>query len=187
MLWLQCMIIVISIYNPPNNFFGLSLDKTDHVIQNRTMVIRRYPPSDLISVVWFYFDGIKAKKRASVQAKLLIGHGKQKNTFCRSQWRKKLKRWLTIPHKETQKIHKICRNDLRAFALRNYSEGYKINKPFSGLLVHRRIMPSAERLSSKFHSCPRSFASRPTVHFSDNLSALGIILRYTSRRKGFIH
>ena len=26
-------------YNPPNNFFGLSLDKTDHMIQNRTMVI----------------------------------------------------------------------------------------------------------------------------------------------------
>ena len=44
-------------------------------------------------------------------------------------------------------------------------------------------MPKAERLSSKFHSCPRSFASGPTVHFSDNLSALDIILRYTSRRK----
>ena len=28
----------------------------------------------------------------SVQAKLLIGHGKQKNTFCRSQWRKKIKK-----------------------------------------------------------------------------------------------
>ena len=40
---------------------------------------------------------------------------------------------------------------------------------------------------SKFHSCPRSFASRPTVHFSDNLSASVIILRYTSRRKGFIY
>ena len=78
-------------------------------------------------------------------------------------------------------FHKICRNDLRAFALRNNSEGYKINKLLSGLLVHRRIMPSAERLSLKFHSCPRIFASRRTVHFSDNLSALRIILRYTSR------
>ena len=37
--------------NPSINFCGLSLDKTDHVIQNRTMVIRRYRPSDLISVV----------------------------------------------------------------------------------------------------------------------------------------
>ena len=35
--------------------------------------------------------------------------------------------------------------------------------------------------TSKFYSCPRSFPSRPTVHFSDNLSALGIILRYTSK------
>ena len=71
---------------------------------------------------------------------------------------------------EIKKIHKICRDDLRAFALRNYSEGYKINKPLFGLLVYRRLMPSAKRLSSKFHSCPWSFASRPTVHFSDNLS-----------------
>ena len=34
--------------------------------------LSRYPPSDLISVVWFYFDGIKVNKRASVQAKFLI-------------------------------------------------------------------------------------------------------------------
>ena len=38
-------------YKPPNNFCGLSLDKTDHVVQNRTMVVRGYPPSDLILVV----------------------------------------------------------------------------------------------------------------------------------------
>ena len=48
----------------------------------------------------------------------------------------------------------------------NYWEGYKINKPLSGLLVCRLIMSLAERLSSKFHICPRSFASRPNVHFS---------------------
>ena len=79
--------IHISIYNPSNNFFGLSLDKTDHMIQNWIMVTRRYLPSNLISIAWFYFDGIKHKKSASVQTKLLIGHGKQKNNFCRSQWR----------------------------------------------------------------------------------------------------
>ena len=61
-------------YNPANNF-GLSFDKTDRVKQNRTMVIRRL----------FYFDGIKVKKGASFQAKLLIGHGKQNNTFYKSQ------------------------------------------------------------------------------------------------------
>ena len=27
----------------------------------------------------------------------------------------------------------------------NYLEGYKINKPVSGLLIYRRVMPSAER------------------------------------------
>ena len=42
-------------------------------------------------------------------------------------------------------------------------------------------MPSAERLSSKFHSFPPSFASRPAVHFSDNLAALGIILQHSSK------
>ena len=53
-----------------------------------------------------------------------------------------------------------------------------------GWLVRRCIMPSAERLSSKFHSFPPSFASRPAVHFSDNkinLAALGIILQYSSK------
>ena len=38
-------------------------------------------------------------------------------------------------------------------------------------------MPSAERLSSKFHSCLRSLASRPTVHFSDNL-LVSLIIHY---------
>ena len=38
-------------------------------------------------------------------------------------------------------------------------KGYKINKPLSGLLVCRLIMSLAERLSSKFHIYPRSFAS----------------------------
>ena len=36
-------------------------------------------------------------------------------------------------------------------------------------------MSSADRWSSKFHSCLRSFASRPTVHLSDNVSAVDII------------
>ena len=41
----------VTFYNPPINFCGLSLDKTDHVIQNRTMVTRGYLPTDLISVI----------------------------------------------------------------------------------------------------------------------------------------
>ena len=39
----------ICVYNQPINFCRLSLDKTDHVVQNRTMVVRGYPPSYLIS------------------------------------------------------------------------------------------------------------------------------------------
>ena len=31
-----------------------------------------------------------------------------------------------------------------------------------------------DRLSEKFHSCPKSFPSWSTVHFSDNLSAADI-------------
>jgi len=48
------------------------------------------------------------------------------------------------------------------------------------------IMCLAERLCSKFHICPRSFASRPNIHFSDNLSAADIISRHTSHPKGFV-
>ena len=44
-----------------------------------------------------------------------------------------------------EKIHKMCRNDLRAFALRNYSEGFKTNKPLSGLLLYlvNKPLPAA--------------------------------------------
>ena len=45
-------------------------------------------------------------------------------------------------------------------------------------------MPLDGRLFSKFHSCPRSFGSRPIVHLSGYLSSSGII---TSRPKGFIN
>ena len=67
---------------------------------------------------------------------------------------------------------------------KNYSEDYKINKPLSGLLVYRRIRPFAARLSSKFHICPRNFASKENVYFSENLSVAGIILRYIAAGRG---
>lgn len=57
--------IYIFIYDPLNNFCKLSLDKIDHVIQSEDGYQK-------ISAVWFYFDGIKAKKRVSVQAKLFM-------------------------------------------------------------------------------------------------------------------
>ena len=60
-------------------------------------------------------------------------------------------------------------------------EGEEIMKVMDGWLVCRRIMPSDGRLSLKFHSFPPSFASRPVVHFSDNLAPLGIILQYSNK------
>lgn len=48
-------------------------------------------------------------------------------------------------------------------------------------------MSSAERMSSNFHICLRSFASRPNINFSDNISARDIISRNTGRLKGFIN
>ena len=65
-----CMYICDKIYyNPPNNnLCGFSLDKTDHLIQSRTMVIRRYPPSDLISVSDFI--SMEGKPRLKVTFKL---------------------------------------------------------------------------------------------------------------------
>ena len=68
-------------------------------------------------------------------------------------------------------VKKIMVNGTRGLIVkRKLMEGFKINKPLSGLLVCRLIMSLAERLSSKFHICPRSLASRPNVHFSDSLS-----------------
>ena len=78
-------------------------------------------------------------------------HGKKKFFFTEANDRE-TKGWLTIiADKET--IYKMYRNDLCVLAMRNYLEGYKINKFFSGLLVYRGIVPLAERLSSKFHKC----------------------------------
>ena len=48
---------------------------------------------------------------------------------------------------------------------RKESQGYKIIKPLLACW-YWGIIPLAERLSSKFHSCSRGFASQPTVHFS---------------------
>ena len=35
---------VVSDYNPPINFSSRSLDETHHMVQNRTVAIRRYDP-----------------------------------------------------------------------------------------------------------------------------------------------
>ena len=58
-----------------------------------------------------------------------------------------------------------------------------MNKPLSGLLVCWLIMSLADKLTSKCHICPGGLASRPNIHFSDNLSAADIISRHSSRPK----
>ena len=47
--WEHCSITLIITHRMISSG---SPDKTDHVIPNRMMVIRRYPPSDLVSVVF---------------------------------------------------------------------------------------------------------------------------------------
>ena len=90
--------------------------------------------------------------------------------------------WFDICHlilfqqfhtKKHEKIHKVCRNNLCAW--RNYSEGYKINKPLSGLQICWWTMPLAERLSSEFSQLPSK------LHFSDNCSFLGPFLPAAKR------
>ena len=135
------------------------------------MVIRGYLPSNLISIIWFYcFDRRKTKKKANVQANLLIIIGQEpKKTFCRSQWRINKKNGLQLPTEKHEKIYKICRKDLCVFALRNYSEGYKTNKLISSFLVYHRIMPLAERLSSKkasFFAQSLSLGHYPSIYQS---------------------
>ena len=43
-----------------------------------------------------------------------------------------------LAQRNAKKSIKYKGNDLRAFALRNYSEGYTINKPLSGWLVYQK-------------------------------------------------
>ena len=59
-----------------------------------------------------------------------------------------------------------------------------MNKLPSGLLVYRKIMSWAERLTSKFHSCPQGFTLRSTVVFSENISALGISSNIPAAERG---
>ena len=53
------------------------------------------------------------------------------------------------------------------------SEGYKIKKPASGWLVYQRIMPLAEILSSKFHSCLWSSSFSANCSFFGQSFSLG--------------
>lgn len=60
------------------------IDKTYHVIQNRTIVIRRYPPYDLISVVWFYFKEGKPTKKRTLKLNFKLVKENQKGLFAKA-------------------------------------------------------------------------------------------------------
>ena len=81
-----------------------------------------------------FWRGINAKIQASSQAKLLIGHGKQRNIFAEAgDW--EIRKLVDNSAQRKMKICKIYRNDLRVLALKNNLEGSKMNKPLSSLLA----------------------------------------------------
>ena len=113
---------VINIYKPPINFCGLSLDKTDHVIQNWTVVIRGYQrPIWYPASIWFFVYRRKTKTCANLWAELLIIRSwswKTRETVLQKPGMEKLKSGWAMWYQRTQKIHKICRNDLSVLTLR---------------------------------------------------------------------
>ena len=114
-------------------------------------------------------------------------------------------RWLLTIPRECGKVIVGKKQGRSMNGLRNTTETYGFHvlrlQQFQNMLLWPVTICFGTRLSLltathiatpaglKIHSCPRtrSFGtSRPTVQISDNLSALGIILRSTSRWKGFI-
>lgn len=51
--------------------------------------------------------------------------------------------------------------------------------------IYRQL--SIRKVMVEFYIYPESFAPRPNIHFSDNISTAEIISRHTSRLKGFIY
>ena len=96
----------------------------------------------------------------------------------------KLRSWLQMLFWKVQKIQQNVFMQLNCDV--KIIGRVKKNKPLSGLLVCWLIMSLGERLPSKFHICPWTFASRTNIHFSDNLSARDIISWHNSCLKGFI-
>ena len=83
-----------------------------------------------------------------IQAKILTGLGKPKKTFCKSQWQ--INKKLVDNSITRKKSTKYARTIYVHFTS-------EIIQRVNTLLIYWRIMPSAERLSRKFLSCPGSF------------------------------
>ncbi len=65
-------------YNPPINFYARSLDKSHHVVQNRTTGISEYTPSDLISVARFCWQ---AKNKRMKSPYSILNHRVKKSRY----------------------------------------------------------------------------------------------------------
>ena len=119
------------------------------------MVISRYRPSDLKSVVCFYStELIRAKKRA----------WKTKEYVLQKLVTKKRNATWQFSTKKHEKIRKMCRNDLRALALRNFSEAFKTKNPYR-LAAVLKDNAQSWKIVRKMNSWPRSEASRKTRKF----------------------
>ena len=119
------------------------------MVQNRTAEIRQYPSCDLISVVRIYW---REKNKKGFNSSVRSSHSVIKSSKLPSSDLFGCKCAVII-------TGCFLFTTIKRARCKNQSEGYKINKPPPGLLVYRMIMSLAERLSSKFHSCSRSFAS----------------------------
>lgn len=131
-----------------------------------------------------FWRGINAKIQASSQAKLLIGHGKQRNIFAEAG-DGEIRKLVDNSAQRKMKICKIYRNDLRVLALKITWRVLKWINPFPAcLLVYWRIMLWAERLASTFHSCPWNLSLFQTIFqpwaLSSNIPAaeMGLFTQY---------
>ena len=122
-------------------------------------MVSRYRPSDLRSVVCFFStELIRAKKRA----------WKTKEYVLQKLVTEKRNAGWQFSTKKQEKIRKICRSDLRAFALRNYSEGFKTKtkNPFRLAAVLKDNAQSWKIVRvRKMNSWPRSETSKKTMKF----------------------
>ena len=141
--------IKIALYNPMNIFFGLSLEKTDHVIQkNRTM----FQSDDIRHLIWYSLSGFvstkwRPRKEQAFKLNFYSVIENKRLLFAEASCGE-IKKLVdnSVQTEETRK--NTHRNGLRAFAMRNYSDGYKINKP----LVYRKILKILQ-FPSKLQSC----------------------------------
>lgn len=116
---------------------------------------------------------------------IFITHLEEKRTRFAESSSSNIKRLISYAAPESKKVDKICcQLALPKLMGNTYIIIEKQKKP-CGSLICRLTMSFAERWSSEFHTCPRSFAYQANMNFSDNISAVDVINRHTSSLKGW--